>query len=317
MNQKEFPDPIDLYFAKKVLRQYPNLPQESLSFFANLMAFSRSGHICLKMSDLCKIDSESEKMIFFLREFLQANPKNFPVFEKNGRFYLQRNWVYETRFLSHCKRLMQTIPDEIQDFQMDPKLNCLQKEAIVKVIRHPLSLITGGPGTGKTYTAAKLIESLHLEKECRIVLTAPTGKAAARLEAGIGKRPNIQCGTLHSLLGIRSSRDFEEEGSILLADLVIVDECSMIDVRLFAHLLASLKEGCRLILMGDADQLPSIESGSVFADLIDASREGFPLPCTHLQMCMRSERKSCWSWRHPSTWEMREKHQLASFPIST
>lgn len=144
-----------------------------------------------------------------------------------------------------------------------------------------LSIITGGPGTGKTYTATKIVEDFQSKGREKIIIAAPTGKAASHLEA---KLKNIKASTLHSLLKIRTPLDYLKPIEPIRADLLIVDECSMIDPPLFARLLASIDS--TTILMGDAHQLSAVEGGSLFADLIASQK----IPTTTLTKCWRSDR---------------------------
>lgn len=322
---------IDVHFAASLLRHTQNKSEEAAVFLAVQIAISRLGHLALTVDSLkitpdlecLALEKSDREMLECLvrkgmrdlpMELLETmrmeeNYEGIPskpmcmVADKDRHFfYLQRNWVFETRFIYHLERLRRSVLEETRHASRSKKeLNDLQKEAVVKALTHSVSIISGGPGTGKTYTAAHIVETYLASLEpgerahSHIVLAAPTGKAAAHLEAGIYKQlenhQNIKSGTLHSLLGIRCSMDFSKEEGYLPADLLIVDECSMIDVRLFSYLLSALKEGTRLVLMGDADQLPSIEAGSVFADLIQAGSEGYELPCTHLQKCMRSDQR--------------------------
>jgi exodeoxyribonuclease V alpha subunit len=138
-----------------------------------------------------------------------------------------------------------------------------------------LDLITGGPGTGKTTSLARIIGLLQEQaggKPPRIALAAPTGKAAARMAdalaaAGVVVAAGAQ--TLHRLLGMRADGSGFRHGRErpLAVDLLVVDEASMIDLSLMAHLLAALPADARLILLGDRDQLSAVEAGAVFADL--------------------------------------------------
>jgi exodeoxyribonuclease V alpha subunit len=174
-------------------------------------------------------------------------------------------------------------------------LNAAQREAVEKGMRHSLSFLTGGPGTGKTFTAIELLKAClsslppDQRRHFRIVLTAPTGKAVAQLEGNlrraIGQEAQVRSATLHAILGIRPYAN-EEEIQPLFADLIIVDECSMIDAKIFSRLLACVQSGSRLILIGDKDQLPPVEAGSVFADLLDSG----VFLVTQLSECLRSDR---------------------------
>lgn len=169
-----------------------------------------------------------------------------------------------------------------------------QREACARAFERQLTLVTGGPGTGKTYTAARLLVVLQAlsagPEDLRVALAAPTGKAAARLRQSVRAaldtlrgRPGVPARaleraaaapstTLHALLEARpGERRFGRDGRRTLPlDLLLVDEASMIDVELMAALLEALPPGARLVLLGDEDQLASVEAGSVMADLCAA-----------------------------------------------
>jgi len=156
------------------------------------------------------------------------------------------------------------------------KIECstLQKEAILTSLKSPISIITGGPGTGKT-TVVKVIlqvyDKLHdsAKKEPIIKLASPTGRAAKRMEETTG----CSASTIHRLLGYNRDGTFvvnEEEP--LNADLVIIDEVSMLDTYLAYQLLISLQEGTQVILVGDDNQLPSVGPGQILKDLIESEQ---------------------------------------------
>ena len=139
-----------------------------------------------------------------------------------------------------------------------------QKEGVIMALTKPVGVITGGPGTGKTTSMRALISALVAKKKS-VVLAAPTGRAAKRLSEATG----IEAKTLHRLLQIKpGSKAFYDQDNPLPADIVIVDECSMIDVLLMNTLLKSISTGTHLLLVGDADQLPSVGAGNVLADII-------------------------------------------------
>lgn len=241
-----------------------------------------------------------------------------PLCRMGSRIYFQRYWYYETLFIYNYQRFISIPPKIILSQEaLDAKLlesgavNSLmpeQKDAILKACMNSLTIICGGPGTGKTHTAGVLICTLwnslsESEREkFEISLAAPTGKAAANLQKsllksakGIGKLSTLQSKTLHALLGFKSSTPLEEVYS-LSADLVIVDESSMIDVKLMAGLFAAMKPGARLILLGDEHQLAAVEAGSIFADFVHAheylstQRRSLPnLQVSKLNKCLRSE----------------------------
>lgn len=139
-----------------------------------------------------------------------------------------------------------------------------QKEAIRSSLQYGVFALTGGPGTGKT-TIIKGILSVLQRAGCTALLAAPTGRAARRLEAAAG----VKAQTVHRLLEYSVSGEFGKNAEDLLdAQAVIVDEASMLDILLMYHLLEAIPLGCRLILVGDVDQLPSVGAGSVLKDII-------------------------------------------------
>ena len=148
----------------------------------------------------------------------------------------------------------------------------LQKYAIEQAMYHKIFILTGGPGTGKTTTINAIIELLE-ESGCKVALCAPTGRAAKRMSEVTGKEAK----TIHRLLEVDfadpSSLHFKRnEKNPLPHDAVIVDETSMVDVPLMRSLIGALKMNCRLILVGDSDQLPSVGPGNVLRDLIASQK---------------------------------------------
>ena len=211
--------------------------------------------------------------------------------------YLQKNWVYESEILKSLLHLSEHPPAiALSSVECDPRMNTAQRQAIELSLKNSLTLITGGPGTGKTFTAAELVKVCltscpgDQRSSFRILLTAPTGKAIAQLEGNLRRavkeEAKVRAGTLHAILGIKAHAYEEEDITPLFADLIIVDECSMIDAKIFSRLLRSVRNGTRLVLIGDKDQLPPVEAGSIFADLLDSGR----FPGVHLVECLRSDR---------------------------
>lgn len=146
-------------------------------------------------------------------------------------------------------------------------LHELQKEAIRGIANNGLEVITGGPGTGKT-TIIKCILAMLEKAGQKVLMAAPTGRAAKRMTETTG----LESKTIHRLLdmGITEAGENIEGDEQLNCDVVIIDEASMIDVLLMNNLLAALKDGTRLILVGDADQLPSVGPGRVLSDIISS-----------------------------------------------
>lgn len=167
----------------------------------------------------------------------------------------------------HWKRLTDAEPSVSKQNYDLTGLEPEQQEAIRFAAEHAVTLICGGPGTGKSYTAARLVAALGGPGE--VAVAAPTGKAAANLGRALGRPAQ----TLHALL----------QKPRLPHDLVVVDEGSMIDAGMMARLLQAVKTGARLVLLGDDDQLPPVEAGNLFADLVALS------PVCRLTRCLRTD----------------------------
>lgn len=230
---------------------------EQRTFFAAMMKSAREGHLCL---DLDQASPE-----------IRAGYTQSPYLRRQGNLvYFEKNFVCEEQIRTDLKRLL--LPTVPPPFSSD-KLTEEQKTAVNLALSHTLTIIEGGPGTGKTYLTSCLTSVVGGD----VILAAPTGKAAARLKMF---NPTATCGTLHSLLHYSPRR----ERSFLKANLIVIDESSMIDARLLAFFLKSLPTGQRVVFLGDVNQLPPIESGNLFADLCQI------LPTAHLKQCLRSDR---------------------------
>ena len=214
-----------------------------------------------------------------------------PFILHDDKLYMQRYFVYETRLLEKLASIGKR--DECRETEAisfikafsstnKKKLNHWQLVAAFNSFVKNLSIITGGPGTGKTTTVASVLEMLFVQApKLKVALVAPTGKAANRLAESIRNSATdfhpkftalfnqIEPSTIHRLLGyIPGSLYFKQnENNLLPHDVIIVDECSMIDVALFAKLLLAIAPGTRLILLGDKDQLSAVEAGSIFGDI--------------------------------------------------
>jgi exodeoxyribonuclease V alpha subunit len=141
-----------------------------------------------------------------------------------------------------------------------------QQEGVVMALTQPVGVLTGGPGTGKTTSMRALVRVLTLKKKT-VVLAAPTGRAAKRLSESTG----LEAKTLHRLLGIKpGSKPLHDQDNPIPCDMLILDETSMCDVIIMNQLLKALATGTHLLLVGDADQLPSVGAGNVLSDIINS-----------------------------------------------
>jgi exodeoxyribonuclease V alpha subunit len=236
-----------------------------------------------------------------------------PLVLEGTRLYLRRNWNAEQSIRAAIDARMRQacdVPDNLSELldALFPKQDAVtgprespvnapdwQKVACAMAARKRLTLITGGPGTGKTTTVVRLLALLQSSakkdgRALRVALAAPTGKAAARLGESIATaidqvppemRPEVfaKAVTLHKLLQIRPNQvDAASPG--LAVDLVIVDEASMIDLEMMSRLLAAVPLTASLILLGDKDQLASVEAGAVMAQLCEGSASGRYTPQT-------------------------------------
>lgn len=216
-----------------------------------------------------------------------------PLGLEGSRLYLQRYWQAEQRIADNLLARIGGVAtpgvpggdDSAGDG--DPNLDEVQREAVATALANRLTILTGGPGTGKTYTIARILRAFE-QSSARfptIALAAPTGKAAARLKQAIAGEQDalgapsdansrvsrMSASTLHGLLepfpgSLTMFR--RDRGNPLPHDVVIIDETSMVDVAMLDALLQALRPDSRLILVGDADQLASVSAGNALSDLV-------------------------------------------------
>ncbi|MCK9367031.1 MAG: exodeoxyribonuclease V subunit alpha [Metallibacterium scheffleri] len=266
----------------------------------------RAGHACAWLGE--EGFDAAQLVALCAAPWVSAGVADAPfVLDAAGRFYLRRNAAAELAVAAALQARATTPFRAVQG--QDALLQALlpgavaaeQRGALAAAFGRKLFVLSGGPGTGKTTSLlALLLGLLLLHRECgwpevpRIALAAPTGKAAARLQqalrtgmqnlrarlhgdaawqALLPQLPALQAGTLHRLLGARLQR----RGAALAADIVAVDEASMVDLGLMHALLQALRPDSLLILLGDPDQLASVEAGSVLADIIAAATPGSAL----------------------------------------
>ncbi|MDD6021200.1 MAG: ATP-dependent RecD-like DNA helicase [Oscillospiraceae bacterium] len=245
----------------------------------------RNGHTCLPkdkvISTAAELLDSDEETIFSTIDKLTDNGqlicKNI-----NGRNFLFLPYMYTAEY-SAAQRLsvMLKFPPPKGKASIKNRISSLEKkfgihyeklqaEAITTALEKGMLILTGGPGTGKTTTLNGIIE-LFERNGLKVALTAPTGRAAKRMSEITGREAK----TIHRLLEVEWKDDdrpsFQRNLSNPLPyDAVIVDELSMVDISLFSSLLDALKLGCRLIMVGDSDQLPAVGAGNVLHDLIDS-----------------------------------------------
>ena len=197
--------------------------------------------------------------------------------------YLRRLWEAETSACARLLALLEVDADRsrfadkaVAEIEREQGITYapLQRQAVELAAKTGVILLTGGPGTGKTTTVRGIV-ALFQKMGLNIVLAAPTGRAAKRMSELTG---GMEAQTVHRLLGMSWNEATHQvtfqktEKEPLEAEAVIVDEMSMVDVSLFSALLRALRPGTRLVLVGDADQLPSVGAGNVFSDLIRSKK---------------------------------------------
>jgi exodeoxyribonuclease V alpha subunit len=211
----------------------------------------------------------------------KANLQPAPLVRAGDYVYFYRQWQQEYRLAEQIVRLLQPVRlQNVQSVKLAPESNVneLQQQAIQLACTHYFSLITGGPGTGKTYTLVRIVKRLQqLQANLRIALAAPTGKAAQRMQSVLNhafSSENVHAGfihpaqTVHRLLGLGGfGQPRYHAKNPLPYDLIVLDEGSMLDLELASQLFSAIKVGTRVIILGDADQLAAVEAGAVLADL--------------------------------------------------
>lgn len=258
------------------------LKENLIHFVQDLLKVSRDvievQIINLNVTGEIKIEKQDEENEWvYLPAFYQAE---YNIAEKLVSFIQSQNSKKIKKFSAELKAI---------EKDTDLALSDKQKEAIKLVNENNVCIITGGPGTGKT-TIIKIIIELYEKEGKKVVLCAPTGRAAKRMSEATGK----QAKTLHRLLEIGK---IEEEGGIqsidydvapLDTDVVIIDEVSMVDIFLMNYLLKAIYKGTKVVLVGDADQLPSVGPGSLLEDLIKSNR----IATIHLDKIFRQAAQS-------------------------
>lgn len=250
-----------------------------------------NGHICISLSDLLKdsfVQDRSGNVLqnlisTLMNSDLVGSPGEFlPLIMENDNLYLHKYWSYEqelANWISEKSKITNAISeafiDQVNEQFGDERTVNWQRVAVKLSLIKDLVIISGGPGTGKTYTVRRIIEILSEVKggALSIALAAPTGKAAQRLNDSLIDNNHQfeipEAVTLHKLLGARGdSGTFRfNSRNKLPNDIVIVDEASMLDITMWINLIRALREDSKLILLGDKNQLASVEAGSILGDI--------------------------------------------------
>ena len=226
---------------------------------------------------------------------LQQMAEDNEIVSDGGRLYLPHIFMQEVEtaakaaamLMEHTAKIDVTLPLEQVKQKLGLHLTKRQSRGVEVTMERNLSIITGGPGTGKTTVLKAIIEVYRiLHPKNRIVLAAPTGKASRRMAQSTGM---LEALTLHSLLGLQG--DFcskDKQDKPLQVDFLIVDEASMVDMWLAHQLFTRLRRGTKLLLLGDVDQLESVGAGNVFAELIGSGI----VPVTVLDEIFRQSKDS-------------------------
>ena len=262
---------------------------------------ANNGHTCLPRNQL--IDTASnfihqppEKLGEALNRCLEEEELGAKVFDGTQYVYLpdllsaEQDIAHRLAILTRRgKQTVRNLDQNIQILELTQGFAYapLQREAIRKAMTENCLVLTGGPGTGKTTTVNAILQLLEQQAE-RVALCAPTGRAAKRLSELTGRKAS----TIHRLLEVDYTGGvvsfIHNDKNLLKCDVVILDEMSMVDVRLFQALITALRYSCRIIMVGDADQLPSVGPGNILGEVI---RSGL-VPTVCLNEIFRQAKRS-------------------------
>ncbi|MDO5559615.1 MAG: ATP-dependent RecD-like DNA helicase [Oscillospiraceae bacterium] len=268
-----------------------------------LLENANSGHTCLPLDRL--EGKVCEFLEITIQDFKEAyneeiNEENLFEYIKKERIfvYLADFYKAETYIAGRLGVISAFSSPDTYDYnelindeekKNNIKYESLQRLAISKALSKGMLILTGGPGTGKTTTLNAII-SMYEKKGETVMIAAPTGRAAKRISDLTG----YEARTIHRMLEVSYDMDgklrfIHDENNPLACDVLIIDEMSMVDSLLFESLLRALRINCRLVMVGDSDQLPSVGAGNVLKDMIDSRR----LPVVELKEIFRQAQKSC------------------------
>ncbi len=312
LKEQEILSNLDVHFARFMVKLSQNNDPLFAWSAALVSNWTSRGHICVDLPQLADkplpIDIEKSPICPALDRWKAAltglmigKEGDFAplILDQKNRLYLYRYWEYQHKLAQALKyRLREPVqidfPHDLKEqleslFPHSPENPDWQKIAALVAILKSFCVIAGGPGTGKTSTVVKILALLQMQskKELQIALVAPTGKAAMRLRQSIisakKQLPSAQnvpeeTSTIHRFLrplNEDSPYFYFNESRKIPVDVVVVDEASMVDLALMSKLVQALKSDSRLILLGDKDQLASVEAGAVLGDLCENAQRGF------------------------------------------
>lgn len=268
-----------------------------------LRAFAERGNSCMLIEHLLKVVSPklniSEKEFFSSYNAALEDNELFSYIIDDKEFVYLPDYFYAEQFIADRIHIIRdfTSPEDfdynvmidLEEEEKGIKYEAKQRQAITTAVSRGLMALTGGPGTGKTTTLNAII-SIFEKKGDKVYLTAPTGRAAKRMSDLTGREAK----TIHRLLEVvydSSDRQVfaHNENNPLDCDVIVVDEMSMVDSILFEKLLRALRLGCRLIMVGDFHQLPSVGAGNLLKDIISSKA----VPVVELTEIFRQAQQSC------------------------
>lgn len=285
--------PLDEHFARLIVALHGHDDAELAEAARTVSAWRTAGHTCVPLAQL---ETSLEKL---RSSPVVGAPGDFKplIIDAAGRLYLQRYWQYEHDLARALQERLETparfnaalLEEGLRNFFQDGDDD--QRRAAETAVKQRFCLITGGPGTGKTHTIVIVLALLHAQTDAagapfRVALAAPTGKAASRMNdairmalqrepalASFREKLSTDATTIHRLLGTTPDSPFFRHDATrpLVADVVVIDEASMVDLALMSKLVAAVPESARLIFLGDKDQLASVEAGSVLGDLCNTA----------------------------------------------
>lgn len=267
-----------------------------------LRANTSLGHSCLPLETVkekaCLALNISEPDFYSAYNEALDDHELFEYIKREREYVLLPDYYFAESFIADRIHILKdfTSPEDfdygtlidIEEEEKGIKYESLQRQAITTAVSRGLMILTGGPGTGKTTTLNAIISIFEKRGE-KVLLTAPTGRAAKRMSELTG----YEAKTIHRLLEVVYSTGGKltfahNENNPLECDVLVIDEMSMVDVLIFEKLLRALKLNCRLIMVGDCDQLPSVGAGNLLRDLIDSKM----IPVTELKEIFRQAQQS-------------------------